>query len=571
MSSLRVSICDSSLRITETEFQQKISLVFNETLSSLSDIWKSAGYEDLECQGLLGELYTKMKKLCLNEIDAEKQILNHAELTVSNKFNDLCTQFKKLGRKSPTTDSEFGKNLTDKLANLEKQLITINKEVNERQSLLDVELKAIYELCDKLGEEYPEMSRFSGPLGTHEFSDVRLKLLKEFRLELANEIPRRMEIIKILATECYSVQNDLELEEEGFATVPNSEKYLSLDENIMEFGKTGELLFNIKNEQVSLLKLRLNLLNEEKEKRREELAITGQDIARLWTLLKIPSEERANFSTSFKMNLSMKTLAVGKSELDRLKKLQIKSMGKIISQIRSEIESLWDELAISTIEQRECEFSQFYISIEDLTEKSIEDHESYLNSLKSRLEELKPLLTKITKREAIVAERIELEHIQLNPERLTARGPKAREDRKREEGITIRVKNLEKLTKEILVLISQWEEKHGEFRYLGESYTSRVLAQDESYFEIRDSLRNARRKKDGKPEVKLPVRKGSIISGQNSKTLSSSYEFSNGNHNATKANNSLSVFNDIENLNANQRNSVDSDLTEYTSLTEIKK
>jgi hypothetical protein len=568
MSSLRVSICDSSLRITEPEFQQKISLVFNETLSSLSDIWKNAGYEDLECQGLLGELYTKMKKLCLNEIDAEKQILNHAELTVSNKFNDLCTQYKKLGRKSPTNDSEFGKNLTDKLANLEKQLIIINKEVNERQSLLDVELKAIYELCDKLGEEYPEMSRFSGPLGTHEFSDVRLKLLKEFRLELANEIPRRMEIIKILATECHSVQNDLELEEEGFATVPNSEKYLSLDENIMEFGKTGELLFNLKNEQVSLLKLRLNLLNEEKEKRREELAITGQDIARLWTLLKIPSEERANFSTSFKMNLSMKTLAVGKSELDRLKKLQIKSMGKIISQIRSEIESLWDELAISTVEQRECEFSQFYISIEDLTEKSIEDHESYLNSLKARLEELKPLLTKITKREAIVAERIELEHIQLNPERLTARGPKAREDRKREEGITNRVKNLEKLTKEILVLIGQWEEKHGEFRYLGESYTSRVSAQDESYFEIRDSLRNARRKKDGKPEVKLPVRKGSIISGQNSKTLSSSYEFNT--NNATKGNNS-SVFNDIENLNANQRNSVDSDLTEYTSLTEIKK
>jgi hypothetical protein len=62
---------------------------------------------------------------------------------------------------------------------------------------------------------------------------------------------------------------------------------------------------------------------------------------------------------------------------------------------------------------------------------------------------LRPLLAKIAKREAIVEERVELEVLMQNPERLTARGPKAREDRKREEDMQRRVKSLEKVTKEV--------------------------------------------------------------------------------------------------------------------------
>ena len=45
------------------------------------------------------------------------------------------------------------------------------------------------------------------------------------------------------------------------------------------------------------------------------------------------------------------------------------------------------------------------------------------------MELLRPILQKIARREGVVLERVELEHIQLNPERLTARGPNAREER----------------------------------------------------------------------------------------------------------------------------------------------
>lgn len=59
----------------------------------------------------------------------------------------------------------------------------------------------------------------------------------------------------------------------------------------------------------------------------------------------------------------------------------------------------------------------------------MEEHENYFMKLKQRTETLRPILAKIYKREQIVQERIELENIQLNPERLIARGPNAREER----------------------------------------------------------------------------------------------------------------------------------------------
>jgi len=92
-------------------------------------------------------------------------------------------------------------------------------------------------------------------------------------------------------------------------------------------------------------------------------------------------------------------------------------------------------------------------------------HEVYYHQIRTRVEELKPILMKITRRETIIQERIELEHIQLNPERLTARGPNAREERKREEAMTNRVKNIEKLNKEVLNHIQTWEETNGPFYY----------------------------------------------------------------------------------------------------------
>ena len=118
----------------------------------------------------------------------------------------------------------------------------------------------------------------------------------------------------------------------------------------------------------------------------------------------------------------------------------------------------------------------------------------------------------------------------------------------------------------------------GEFRYAGCSYIDRVAQQDQSYFEIRDNLRNARRKKDGKPEIKTSTIRKSTLAGAKSsssadlpappatrKALNPKQAIA-GTAPAPLANN--------ENSDANQSNIVDrsstgSDGTIYTSKTEV--
>jgi hypothetical protein len=170
-----------------------------------------------------------------------------------------------------------------------------------------------------------------------------------------------------------------------------------------------------------------------------------------------------------------------------------------VSSIRADIAALWDEAGIESEEQRRNEFAEYFTLAEDLQDSTVDVHESYYSSIRARVEELRPLLSEVSRREQIVQERIELEHIQMNPERLSARGPHAREERKREEGMHGRVKNLDKITKKVLTLIASWEEHNGAFYFAGERYADRVEEQEQNYADIRADLRSSRKKKDDKP------------------------------------------------------------------------
>ena len=186
----------------------------------------------------------------------------------------------------------------------------------------------------------------------------------------------------------------------------------------------------------------------------------------------------------------METLNKGYEELKRLRDIRRRSLGRVVSSIRSDILTLWEEAGIDSEENRKREFPAYFADIDNLDDSAVDLHDSYFQSLRKRVEELKPILIKISRRETVLQERIELEHLQMNPERLTARGPNAREERKREEAMANRVKNLEKLTKEIVNQIQTWEDGNGPFMYGGERYLERIPRQEEIYIEV--SKRNTR-------------------------------------------------------------------------------
>jgi hypothetical protein len=426
--SIRASTSDSGVRVLPEMFKHRLLQVAEETLDSLQKIWKEAGYEEAECQRLLGELLTKLKLTCTSDIEAEQQILHHAKLEVEAKcaeYSDYCAQLGRTCNMAHVAELNY----TDRLAELERLINSISGEVAERQGLMDNELTSINMLVACLGEAAPEEDRFDGPEGTPKLSDVRLNLMKRYVSELQALRSKRVEEVQNLATDCHKHMVDLMYAEEGFKTMSDSQQYLSMDKAIDKYQRTGELCLGLQKIDIAKLTLRLKSFVDEKERRRVELGQVGAEIARLWSLLRIPSAERDQFSSSFKMNLSMETLSKGVDELQRLKEIRAVSLTKVITSIREDITALWNEAGIESEEARHAEFPLFYQDIAEVEDSAVDLHESYFAGLRTRVEELRPLLQKISRREAVVQERVELEHLMQNPERLTARGPNAREER----------------------------------------------------------------------------------------------------------------------------------------------
>jgi hypothetical protein len=463
----------------------------------IKGIWREAGYEEVECQGLLGDLLNKMKLTCAAELAAEQQILEHAKQQVNTRIQDYYNYCNQLGR---TPDDKIisirdneKQNYADKLADLEKIINTISTEVSGRLKLINVEINAIEALINNLGEKMMSKEQMRGDEESPELSDARLEMLRKYKSNYEKLKTKRIEEMKNLAIDCKESMNDLLVTTEDIISDDNE-----LHQSFTEFLTSSQWSGSYHSKDLAFMSKKSESLKLEKERRREELSVNGAEIARLWTLLRIPSSEREAFQSSFKMNLSMETLEKGREELQRLREIRTTSLGRVITSIRNDIVALWTEIGIDSDELKQSEFPLFFAEIGTLQDESVDIHESYFTLLKARVDELRPILSKVSKREVVVQERIELEHLSLNSERLNARGPNARKEREREEGMTVRVRNLEKLTKELTTSIQAWEKNNGPFTYMGERYLNRITKQDELYAEIRDSLRMARKKKDGK-------------------------------------------------------------------------
>jgi hypothetical protein len=490
--------------VTQVAFQQQVEVLAKETVQSLDEIWTSCGYEQIECHGLRGDILTKIKNLCMQEVEAEQKILDHAKEQVDSQQHKLVSLHNQLGRTPDLDVAENEANYADKLTALEKAILAISEEVDKRQGIITAAFKEVQDIVAVLGEKMPEEDEFNIPLEAPELSDAKLDAYRSYHNKMLTIKEARDIEMKSVASDCYKSIVDLVIETEGYGDNCSAEEevaFRKIDACIIACATRGECTFGLSKTDIAELTARFQSLYEEKERRREELGKSGADIARLWTLLRISSSEREQFTSCFQMNLSMHTIKAGRAELIRLKEIRAQSLGKVIASIRAEIEALWREIAIDGVEQRREEFGDFYVPVDCLKDDSVEGHEAYCVTLRGRVEEMRPLLAKLARREQIVQERIELEHIMCNSERLKERGPAARQERKREEEMIGRVNKLEKLTKEIVSNVTTWEEHNGPFFYGSSRYLDGIKREEEAYIELRDSLRNSRKKgKDCKPE-----------------------------------------------------------------------
>ena len=374
-------------RMSADSFKKRTVQLVDESTSNLYAIWREAGYEEIECQGLLGDIFLKLKNVCTAELEAEQKILEHAKLQVQSKtaeYSEMCMQ---LGRpiELPSLLTRPDSNYTDKLAELQRMVGDISVEVSQRSSLLNAEYEKIVAVAASLGETIPTLATFCGPIGTPELSDVRLVLLREFHAAVSKKFEKRREELQAIASKCSSVMGELCLTNATTTTTIDDfvssilesqykSYYCFIAETISARGSATSSMdwkLGVKTTDERNLNTLLSQLEAERERRRKELAENGAEIARMWTILRIPSSERDTFTSSFQMNLSMETLLTGRRELQRLREIRTKSLTRVISSIRNDIQLLWSELAIDSVQQQSEEFDTFFEPIESLDDSAV--------------------------------------------------------------------------------------------------------------------------------------------------------------------------------------------------------
>jgi hypothetical protein len=393
---MRLSVAESGVRVNPADFIARSEQLMEETMQSLQMIWQEAGYEEAECQGLLGDILTKFKSLCATELAAEQQILEHAKSQVLGKmemYEELCA---KLGREAPTDDQCMGDNYADKLSRLEICISDIEVEVSQRREILDQKRDEVTGLARDLGEAVEK--GFDGGDDYCELADDRLRLMDVYFKRLEGVRAERVADIRKEISECAKCMADLVVLQEGADTLPDHKEFNDVDNTVLNFIKTGTYSHGVHKDFLQRLRARLTSLGLEKETRREELSKNGADIARMWTLLRVSQTDRERFQSSFEMNLSMATLAKGREELIRLQALRLESMGTVIASLREEIDSYWAELGVQSDEQKQEEFALFYVPVKQLEDSAVSEGRccsmlvAYLLSLSGvfRLRTMKP-------------------------------------------------------------------------------------------------------------------------------------------------------------------------------------
>ncbi|KAL9186412.1 hypothetical protein ACHAXT_005650 [Thalassiosira profunda] len=285
----------------------------------------------------------------------------------------------------------------------------------------------------------------------------------------------------------------------------------------------------IGNSALERLTDRITELNGEKRRRRVRLGEMGTTISALWKMLRIPREEQQAFTASIG-GLGLDTIRKGEAELARLEELKSVVIGKLIGEQREVIRDLWEKTNATAAEK--ATFDQHY-RMEDehlLTSDLLQEHEVYVAALEAKLAKMQPILDLIAKREGIIEERIELEFLQKDPDRLQGRG--ATKQLMKEEKMNRRVmKELPKLTAMLERTLKKWYAENkpqgaseaedgqivdpdlGHFMYQGAPYLQTMESQEEEW---RTRKVRAEQERQAKREEEHAARSASAAFGYNS-------------------------------------------------------
>lgn len=516
-------ITDASLMLVPSSqtIHDTLSALAQNTAQQLEDVWDEIGLSLEERGDQLADLLSAFQEACEAKVTNEMQVLeNYKRLIVEYKqeIKSTCQALKipvdeDLVAETTATSNKKKQSLQDEACSLEFAL-------QDLRSVAEVKRRDLREYKRKLEEDHLALGLDLEDKWKDidsDLTDPRIAEFRDFVHEMDGIVSTRVkaivqiigdckELLETLRIDPLSSDNPLDRQIMG-SLVQDEEGTITIVDKFESNECTG-----ISAKALDDLTQRHKELHNEKRRRRTLLAEMGDTIFELWEKLQVPKEEQLAFSNSVD-GLSLDTLAKGEAEISKLLARKEEMMGRLIIDARKKIEMLWEETN-ATKEQRSV-FTAIHVQDENLMNDALlTEHEAYIKVLEDRLAQMKPLLDLISKREAVLKERMEYEECLKDPSRLQQRGMAVAKQLMKEEKMAKRIKNdLPKYTMLLTKKLREWEQEHSEpFLYNGQDYTAVIQKQEEEWQEYNEQ----------KKQIKLQKKQKENKFSSNSSVFSSS-------------------------------------------------
>ncbi len=468
----------------------------------LEEIWDEVGYSPDERSTEINDLILKFREICESKIAAEQHFAVTYRQTISEakeEVRQLSNALKVIVDPQILSSGTATQTLIDEHASLEVVLEGLRTAAETAKEDMQRCLTFLIESHNALGVPID-------PKWNDIQSDLTMQRREQFHKkmdEMKNEISTRTSAVIQLVRDCQQLIDDLRMDVQNDGSALDRKIAGSLIKNdngtfTMASQKRSDTCVGINASALDELTHRLAQLHAEKRRRKGMLQEMGAEIAILWEKLHINEDEQMAFTTNVQ-GLSLETITKGEKELSRLRALKSEMLGNLIKEAREIIQQLW-ELTNVKLEERK-KFAPFYTQEErSMNDDLLEKHEEYLQTLQTRMEQMKPILRLIERRELIVHERIQYEDLQKDPERLTQRGAALTKQLMAEERMAVRIKrDLPKLTEKLSETLTEWRTVHQEdFQFNGEVYTHVMARQEEEWknYKADEAYRKLKKKHD---------------------------------------------------------------------------
>ncbi|CAB9502953.1 protein regulator of cytokinesis [Seminavis robusta] len=493
-----------SLMLTPSRtITESLTSMVASTAHKLEEVWDEVGYSPEERTSQLSDLLVQFRGLCEAKLAEEQGVAETFRQTIMEAKAEITSTAKAMNvhiSDDLLADHEARRGgkatLTDELAVLEATLEGLKESAAtaklDLEECRDFLLKAYTMLGLTLEDRWQDVD-----------SDLTIERRNQFHHkvdEMKEEIATRSSAIIQLLRDCQHLMKELQIygDESGSKLDRQITGSLERQEDgsfVMTSNFQTDTCIGINASALEALTERVAVLNAEKQKRTSKLEHMGAQIMTLWEKLRISEEEQRAFSETIQ-GLGLDTIEKGETELQRLVSLKSKMLGDLILEARETIIELWDDM--NATEDFRKAFTPFSAANEeDTTEDLLEAHEKYIDNLRAQLDEMKPILRIIERRDVILRERKQYQELQQDSDRLKQRGAALTKQLMEEEKMARRIKrDLPKLTSMLEEKLFEWKEQHGEdFQLHGENYFDIMERRELEWEEFKNSLVMQKKKK----------------------------------------------------------------------------